>query len=211
MAADSAEGGGTAAHDLESSARPRSAAAAPKDPSRRRLFLSQLEPGTFVVHEDHGVARFAGTTSMDSNGESESTWFSNMPSRISYICPTDHLDRIFPYVGTSDLPPTLTRLSSSEWARAKERVKASTRELAKELLDLYADRRVARGHAFSADVVWQREMEDAFPYEETPDQARVIDEVKADMEDGRPMDRLVCGDVGLRQDGSGPSCRLQGP
>ena len=149
-----------------------------------------------MVHEDHGVARFAGTTSMDSNGESREYLVLEYAESDKLYLPTDHLDRIFPYVGTSDLPPTLTRLSSSEWARPKERVKASTRELAKELLDLYADRRVARGHAFSADVVWQREMEDAFPYEETPDQARVIDEVKADMEDGRPMDRLVCGDVG---------------
>ena len=167
-----------------------------KRPVKKALFLSQLEPGTFVVHEDHGVARFAGTTSMDSNGESREYLVLEYAESDKLYLPTDHLDRIFPYVGTSDLPPTLTRLSSSEWARAKERVKASTRELAKELLDLYADRRVARGHAFSADVVWQREMEDAFPYEETPDQARVIDEVKADMEDGRPMDRLVCGDVG---------------
>ena len=157
-----------------------------KRPVKKALFLSQLEPGTFVVHEDHGVARFAGTTSMDANGESREYLVLEYAESDKLYLPTDHLDRIFPYVGTSDLPPTLTRLSSSEWARAKERVKASTRELAKELLDLYADRRVARGHAFSADVVWQREMEDAFPYEETPDQARVIDEVKADMEDGGP-------------------------
>ena len=168
----------------------------PRRPVRKQLFLSQLETGAFVVHEDHGVARFAGTTSMESNGESREYLVLEYAESDKLYLPTDHLDRIFPYVGTSDRPPTLTRLSSTEWARAKERVKESTRELARELLDLYANRRVARGHAFSADVVWQQEMEDAFPYEETPDQARVIDEVKADMEDAQPMDRLVCGDVG---------------
>ena len=168
----------------------------PRRQVKKSLFLSQLEPGTFVVHEDHGVARFSGTTSMEANGESREYLVLEYAESDKLYLPTDHLDRIYPYVGTSDRPPTLTRLSSSEWARAKERVKASARELARELLDLYANRRVAKGHAFSADVVWQQEMEDAFPYEETPDQARVIDEVKADMEDVQPMDRLVCGDVG---------------
>ena len=197
MAADPAEGERCCCSpDLEIFGTAKERRSRTKRPVKKALFLSQLEPGTFVVHEDHGVARFAGTTSLESNGESREYLVLEYAESDKLYLPTDHLDRIFPYVGTSDLPPTLTRLSSSEWARAKERVKASTRELAKELLDLYADRRVARGHAFSADVVWQREMEDAFPYEETPDQARVIDEVKADMEDGRPMDRLVCGDVG---------------
>ena len=168
----------------------------PKRAVRKQLFLSQLETGTFVVHEDHGVARFAGTTSMEANGESREYLVLEYAESDKLYLPTDHLDRIYPYVGATDRPPTLTRLSSTEWARAKERVKESTRELARELLDLYADRKVAKGHAFSADVVWQQEMEDAFPYEETPDQARVIEEVKADMEHGQPMDRLVCGDVG---------------
>ncbi len=168
----------------------------PRRPVKKQLFLSQLETGTFVVHEDHGVARFAGTTSMESHGENREYLVLEYAESDKLYLPTDHLDRIYPYVGTSERPPTLTRLSSTEWARAKERVRESTRKLARELLDLYANRRVARGHAFSADVVWQQEMEDAFPYEETPDQARVIDEVKADMEDAQPMDRLVCGDVG---------------
>ena len=87
-----------------------------------------------MVHEDHGVARFAGTTSMDSNGESREYLVLEYAESDKLYLPTDHLDRIFPYVGTSDLPPTLTRLSSSEWARAKERVKASTRELARSFL-----------------------------------------------------------------------------
>ena len=165
-------------------------------PVKKSLFLSQLEPGTFVVHEDHGIARFAGTTSICTGGEMREYLVLEYAESDKLYLPTDHLDRIYPYVATGDRPPTLTRLSSAEWSRAKERVKHSTRELAKELLDLYADRQVAEGHAFSPDVVWQQEMEGAFPYEETPDQARVIEEVKADMEFLKPMDRLVCGDVG---------------
>ncbi len=167
-----------------------------KRPVKKSLFLSQLDPGTFVVHEDHGIARFAGTTSIATGGEKREYLILEYAESDKLYLPTDHLDRIYPYVATGDRPPTLTRLSSAEWSRAKERVKHSTRELAKELLDLYADRQVTQGHAFSPDVVWQQEMESAFPYEETPDQARVIDEVKADMEVLKPMDRLVCGDVG---------------
>ena len=165
-------------------------------PVKKALFLSQLEPGCYVVHEDHGIARFAGTTSMSVSGEEREYLVLEYAEADKLYLPPDHLDRISSYVATSDRPPTLTRLSSTEWARAKERVKASTQELAKELLDLYASRQVAQGHAFSADVVWQQELEDAFPYEETPDQARTIEEVKADMEIIKPMDRLVCGDVG---------------
>ena len=165
-------------------------------PVRKTPFLSQLEPGTYVVHEDHGIARFAGTTSLDATGEEREYLVLEYAESDRIYIPTDHLDRISPYVGTSDRPPTLTRLGGAEWSRAKERVRESTQELAKELLDLYATRQVAQGHSFGADTVWQQEMEDAFPYEETQDQARTIEEVKGDMEQVRPMDRLVCGDVG---------------
>ncbi len=167
-----------------------------KRPVKKSMFLSQLEPGIFVVHEDHGIARFAGTTSLKVSGEEREYLVLEYAESDKLYLPTDQLDRIYPYVATSDRPPRPTRLSSAEWSRAKERVKASTRELAKELLNLYADRQVVRGHAFSADVVWQQELEDAFPYEETPDQAVAIRDVKEDMEAPRPMDRLVCGDVG---------------
>jgi transcription-repair coupling factor (superfamily II helicase) len=110
--------------------------------------------------------------------------------------PTDHLDRVGAYVGAQDQQPSLTRLGTAEWSRIKERVKGATRELAQDLLKLYAARQVSQGHQFGEDTVWQQELEDSFPYEETPDQVRAIEEVKVDMEQPRPMDRLICGDVG---------------
>ena len=110
--------------------------------------------------------------------------------------PTEHLDRVSAYVGSADRPPTLTRLSAAEWARIKQRVKGATRELAMELVKLNAARQEASGHGFSPDTAWQQELEDAFPYEETPDQAQAISQVKEDMERLKPMDRLICGDVG---------------
>ena len=93
-------------------------------------------------------------------------------------------------------PPTLTRLGTAEWSRVKERVKGAAREIAQELIQLYAARQVSQGHEYGEDTVWQRELEQSFPYQETPDQVQAIDEVKNDMEEPRPMDRLVCGDVG---------------
>ena len=110
--------------------------------------------------------------------------------------PTDHLDRVMSYVGAQDQPPSLTRLGSADWARVKEKVKGAAREMAQELLNLHAAREVAQGHEFVQDTVWQQELEDSFPYEETPDQATAISDVKADMEKPKPMDRLICGDVG---------------
>ena len=169
-------------------------------PSRARnalgddIVLSELTPGSYVVHIDHGVARFAGTTQMGDDPK-EYLVLEYADADKLYV-PTDHLDRVGAYVGAQDQPPSLTRLGTAEWARLKERVKTSTRELAEELLKLYAARQSARGHKFGGDTVWQQELEDSFPYQETPDQVQAIDEVKLDMEQPRPMDRLICGDVG---------------
>ena len=189
-----------------------------RTPVRRESFLSELVPGGFVVHVDHGVARFAGTTQMESPLSSpplprEESSPSDPPlvrgdmvgkeylvleyaEGDKLYVPTDHLDRVSPYQAPNDVAPSLTRLGTAEWTRVKERAKNSAREMAQELLELYASRQVAAGHAFSSDSPWQREMEDPFPYEETPDQQRTIMEVKREMEEPRPMDRLVCGDVG---------------
>ena len=160
------------------------------------IVLSDLVPGSYVVHVDHGVARFAGTTQMEDAGEEKEFLVLEYAENDKLYVPTDHLDRVGAYVGAQDHPPTLTRLGTAEWARIKERVKGSTREMAEELLKLYAARKAAEGHEFSPDSVWQRELEDSFPYMETPDQVRTIEEVKADMEQTKPMDRLICGDVG---------------
>ena len=171
-----------------------------RTPVKRQAFLSELIPGSYVVHVDHGVASFTGTTSMDSPGDSggeerEYLVLEYADGDKLYV-PTEHLDRVSPYMASNDRPPTLTRLGTAEWTRVKERVKHSAREMAQELLELYASRQVAQGHALSPDSPWQMELEDSFPYEETEDQERTILEVKRELEQPRPMDRLVCGDVG---------------
>lgn len=160
------------------------------------IILSELTPGSYVVHIDHGIARFAGTTQMGDNGDAKEYLVLEYADSDKLYVPTDHLDRVGAYVGAQDQPPSLTRLGTAEWARMKERVKGSTRELAEELLKLYAARQAAEGHQFGGDTAWQLELEDSFPYQETPDQVQAIDEVKLDMEQPKPMDRLICGDVG---------------
>ena len=171
-------------------------------PSRRRSVVrgnapaSQLTPGEYVVHVDHGIGRFVGTQQREANGEHQEYLVLEYAEGDKLLVPTGQLDRVSPYLAPSDQEPSLTRLNTQEWARAKARAKASTKEMAQELLQLYASRQVAQGHPFSGDSAWQRELEDSFPYEETEDQRRTIDEVKAGMENPQPMDRLVCGDVG---------------
>jgi transcription-repair coupling factor (superfamily II helicase) len=110
--------------------------------------------------------------------------------------PTDQVDRVSRYVGGGEQPPTLSRLGGQEWAHTKEKVKEAVEEVAADLLDLYASREVVPGFAFSRDTIWQRELEASFPYIETPDQITAQQEIKADMEKSKPMDRLICGDVG---------------
>ncbi len=164
--------------------------------------LADLVPGTFVVHIDHGVARFAGTTQMGDNGDDPSTGSGREYLVLEYAesdklyVPTDQLNRVSAYVGAQEHSPTLTRLGAADWTRIKQRVKGAAREMAQELIRLNAARQIARGHEFSPDTVWQQELEDSFPYVETPDQAQAINDVKTDMELARPMDRLICGDVG---------------
>ncbi len=158
--------------------------------------LADLAPGTYVVHIDHGVARFTGTTQMGQDGEEREYLVLEYAEGDKLYVPTEHLDRVSAYVGSADRPPALTRLSAAEWARIKQRVKGATRELAMELVKLNAARQEASGHGFGPDTAWQQELEDAFPYEETPDQAQAISQVKEDMERLKPMDRLICGDVG---------------
>lgn len=158
--------------------------------------LADLVPGSFVVHIDHGVARFSGTTKLTEDGEDKEYLVLEYAEQDKLYVPTDHLDRVTAFVGAQDRPPSLTRLGSAEWSRVKERVKGATIELAQELLQLHAARQVAQGYEFGPDTTWQKELEDSFPYEETPDQVQAIDDVKGDMENPKPMDRLICGDVG---------------
>ncbi len=172
---------------------PRSAG---KRPIPRRWFLPQLSPGDYVVHVDHGIARFSGTTMMVSHGvEGEYLLLEYAAGDRLYV-PTERIDRISRYIGAGDQAPPLSRLRSREWQRTKKRVKESVAEIARELIQLYASREVAPGFAFSADSLWQQELEASFPYVETPDQIEAIMTVKEDMEKARPADRLICGDVG---------------
>ncbi len=160
------------------------------------VVLADLVPGAHVVHIDHGVARFAGTTRIGDDEDEKEYLILEYAENDKLYVPTDHLDRVSAYVGAQDQPPSLTRLSTAEWARVKSRVKGATREMAQELLRINAARAIAEGHEHGSDTVWQQELEDSFPFIETPDQARAIVEVKTDMETTRPMDRLICGDVG---------------
>ena len=171
--------------------RPRRRHAVPKE-----AFLSEITPGSYVVHTDHGVARFAGTTTLGEGDEEREYLVLEYGDEDKLYVPTDHTDRVSPYVAPGDQAPSLTRLGTQEWARAKERVKRSTQEMAEEVLALHAQREVTPGIAIEEDSPWQRGMEDAFPYLETPDQLATISNIKEDMERPSPMDRLVCGDVG---------------
>jgi transcription-repair coupling factor (superfamily II helicase) len=160
----------------------------------------QLKPGDYVVHEQHGVGRFVEMTSRTAAGATRDYLVleyapakrGHPPDRL-YV-PTDQLDEVTRYVGGE--APALHRLGGADWAKTKGRARKAVREIAAELIRLYSARMASPGHAFGSDTPWQRELEDAFPYVETPDQLSAIDEVKADMEKPVPMDRLICGDVG---------------
>ena len=160
------------------------------------ITLADLEPGVFVVHIDHGVARFAGTTQMGEGADEREYLVLEYADNDKLYVPTDHLNRVSAYVGAQEHAPSLTRLGAADWARIKQRVKGAAREMAQELIRINAAREIAEGHEFAPDNSWQRELEDSFPFIETPDQAQAIDDVKTDMERTRPMDRLICGDVG---------------
>ena len=167
-----------------------------KRPIPHQWFLPQLAPGDYVVHVDHGIARFHGLARMSSDGVEREYLVLEYAGGDRLYVPTERIDRVSRYVGAGDQAPHLSRLRTPEWQRTKNRVKESVAEIAQELLDLYAAREVAPGFAFSADSLWQQEMEASFPYMETPDQIEAIVTVKEDMEKAKPMDRLICGDVG---------------
>ena len=167
-----------------------------KRPVRYHLFVPELTPGEFVVHIDHGIARFGGLTRITTEGVEREYLILEYAAGDRLYAPTDQMDCISRYVGASDQTPTLSRLGTQEWARTKQRIKESVAKIAHELLDLYAAREVIPGFAFSSDTLWQHELESSFPYVETTDQLEAVAAVKEDMEKPKPMDRLVCGDVG---------------
>ena len=161
-----------------------------------RQSLKDFSPGDYVVHVDHGIAKFTGLATLEAGGSRKEYLVLEYAGSDKLYVPTDQVDRVERYTGAGDHPPTLNRLDGPEWSQAKKRAQESAIEVARDLLSIYATREVASGFAFSPDMAWQEEIESSFPYTETPDQLRAIEEVKNDMEAPRPMDRLVCGDVG---------------
>jgi transcription-repair coupling factor (superfamily II helicase) len=164
-----------------------------------RSFLSDfrdLRVGDLVVHEEHGIGRFAGLETLEIGGAAREFMVLAYQGGDKLKVPVDAFDRVQKYASAEGARPALDRLGSGSWDKVKKRVKKAMRDMAAELLKLYAERKARPGHAFSGDSPWQREFEEAFEYEETPDQAQAIADTAADMARDTPMDRLICGDVG---------------
>ena len=186
------------------SAGPRERRSLPARRARRSVDPLSLHAGDLVVHAQHGVGRFIELSRRTVGGPRSSATREYLvieyaPSKRGQpgdrlLVPTDALDQVTKYVGGDS--PALSKMGGADWAKTKSKARKAVREIAGELVRLYAARAATTGHAFSPDTPWQTELEEAFPYTETPDQLSTIDEVKADMEKAQPMDRLVCGDVG---------------
>ena len=158
-------------------------------------FFDDLNPGDYVVHYQHGVARYAGMVKRAIGGAERDYLLLEFRGNDKIYVPTEQIDTVRHYTGGDS--PTLSRMGGGDWQRTRSKVRAAVREIAEELVALYRKRIASPGHAFPPDTPWQEELEELFPYTETPDQAKAIADVKADMEAAVPMDRLVCGDVGF--------------
>ena len=165
--------------------------------SHRSRFLAEVSPGDFVVHTDHGIARFGGIVRREVEGEQRDYLELRYAADDKLYVPVDQVDRVSRYSGPAGHAPRLTRLGTQEWTRARQRVRGAVQLVAADLVRLYAARLMLPGHAYGPDTEWQRDLEESFPYEETEDQVAAIAAVKADMESPRPMDRVICGDVGF--------------
>ena len=155
------------------------------------------KPGDYVVHAAHGIALFKELVRREIDGFERDYLYLEYDAGDKLFVPVEQFDRVTRYVGPEGSKPRLTRLNSSDWSRALAKAGRATKKLAFDLVDVYARRASAQGFAFSPDTPWQIQMEEAFPYQETADQLRAIEEVKADMCSSKPMDRLICGDVGF--------------
>ena len=161
-----------------------------------KVVFADLKQGDYVVHRTQGIGQFVGVNTIEADGVTKDYIKIKYKNDDMLYVPTSSLDNVRKYIGGGDTAPRLNRLGSKEWSNTKSRVKNNLREVAKDLIELYAKRQKMKGFAFSKDTDWQRQFEDEFPYQETDDQLRCIEEVKKDMEQSRPMDRLLCGDVG---------------
>jgi len=161
-----------------------------------KVVFADLKVGDYVVHKNYGIGIFIGVNTIKADGTTKDyIKIKYYGDDVLYV-PTNQLDSIRKYIGGDEGGLKVNKLGSKEWLKTKARVKNNLREVAKELIELYAKREKMRGHAFAKDTPWQMQFEDSFPYQETDDQLRCIDEVKKDMESDKPMDRLLCGDVG---------------
>ena len=161
-----------------------------------RLLVEDLKLGDYVVHESYGIGIYRGVTQVQTEGITREYILLQYAGTDKLYLPLDKLDLLFKYKTAEEKEPRLSKLGGSEWERTKRKVSQSIKDMAEELLKLYAVRQAREGYAFSPDTPWQAQFEDAFPYEETRDQLKAIQDVKRDMEIKRPMDRLICGDVG---------------
>jgi transcription-repair coupling factor (superfamily II helicase) len=158
-------------------------------------FFDDLAPGSYVVHRQHGVARYGGMVTRTMGGSTRDYLLLEYRGADKLYLPTDQIELLTPYAGGDS--PAVSRLGGSEWQKARAKARSAVHEIAEELVELYRRRLEVEGHAFGPDTPWQAEMESSFPYIETTDQLKAIIDVKADMEQPLPMDRLVCGDVGF--------------
>jgi len=156
----------------------------------------ELNVGDYVVHESHGIGKYVGIETVEVSGLHKDYLVILYSGDDRLLVPIDQIDLVQKYVGSEGKKPRLYKLGGTEWTKVKQRVQSSVEDIADELIKLYAERESQKGYAFSPDTSLQREFEESFPYQETEDQLRCITEIKADMEKERPMDRLLCGDVG---------------
>ncbi len=161
-----------------------------------KLLLEDLQQGDYVVHEAYGIGIFRGVSQVETNGITREYILLQYAGTDRLYLPLDKVDLLYKYISSGEKEPRLSKLGGSEWERKKKKAAESVQEMAEELLTLYAARETREGYGFLADTPWQRQFEDDFPYQETPDQLKAINDVKKDMENSRPMDRLICGDVG---------------
>lgn len=159
--------------------------------------FQEIHVGDYVVHATHGVGKYLGVKTLEVGGVHKDYLEIQYAGADRLFVPTDQVQSLEKYIGPEGETPRLHHMGGTDWARAKAKARAAVEDIADELLQLYAKRKEAKGFAFSADTPWQKEFEEAFPYEETPDQLTAIAEIKADMESARPMERLLCGDVGF--------------
>ncbi len=168
-----------------------------KSQGERISHFRDIKPGDYVVHVNHGIGKYLGVETLEVGGIHKDYLHIKYGGDDKLFVPTDQVNLLQKYIGSEGETPKLHRMGGTEWVKAKARAKASVEDIAQHLIEIYAKRKEAKGFAFSSDDSLQREFEDAFPYEETEDQRKAIEEIKADMEKEKPMDRLLCGDVGF--------------